>query len=163
MKFFFFCAFVFLIVGCSGNPSVKTEQKPPVVLSEIDFSVALDFINAYTVFCNKEFDGNETGIKTDAWIKDHSLLTDDFKKAYKKLMDSARNEDMVYGLGFDPIFNAQDYPEKGFDLAMIDSTKHLVRAVGKDFPLIVELRVVNTSHGSKVDAAGIVNQNLEQH
>ena len=62
---------------------------------------ALKFINSYV----KQAD-------SDQWVAKQTSLTPSFKAAYKKLVDEARKIDPEIGLGFDPIVDGQDFPEK---------------------------------------------------
>jgi hypothetical protein len=115
-----------------------------------DFNVALTFINDYTRHC--------TSVDMDKWIPKHKLLSDNFKSAYKAFVDSVRREDPEMGLDFDPIFDAQDYPDKGFFLKEIDSADRCVTVEGKNWnDFTVVLKVVRKSGKSLVDGAGIIH------
>lgn len=155
-----------LMIACS-SPDVKTAQndrtelvpEPDKDLREEyeekkaatpDFSVALTFINDYTKHC--------ISVDMDKWIPKHKLLSDDFKNAYQHLVDSMRREDPEMGLDFDPIFDAQDYPDKGFFVKKIDSLNGCVTVEGKNWKdFTVLLKVVAKDGKSLVDGAGIIN------
>ncbi|HEV8504587.1 MAG TPA: hypothetical protein VGQ53_04275, partial [Chitinophagaceae bacterium] len=95
---------------------------------------------------------------TAEWIKQNSLLTDNFKNRYKTLSDSAQKKDPELGLGSDPIFDAQDFPEKGFSLLKIDTLKRYVTVAGndwKEFELV--LKVAQENNKWLVDGAGVIN------
>ena len=81
--------------------------------SKIDTQVALKFINDYCEFCNQQLKKNKSILSTDVWIAKNNLLSISFKKSYKGLVDAAKKEDPELGLDFDPIFDAQDFPERG--------------------------------------------------
>lgn len=53
------------------------------------------------------------------WVSSHPQVSDEFKKVFKKTLQDARHADPELGLGYDPIINAQDYPDKGFRAADI--------------------------------------------
>jgi hypothetical protein len=92
------------------------------------------------------------------WIKQNSLLTDNFKNRYKGLLDSAQKKDPEIGLDFDPIFDAQDFPEKGFSIVKIDTLSRYVTVAGndwKDFELV--LKVEQEHNKWLVDGAGVIN------
>lgn len=60
------------------------------------------------------------------------------------------------GLGFDPIFDAQDYPDKGFKIDKQDSTYVIVKGINwPDFRL--SLRLTFEDRQWLVDGAGVIN------
>ena len=147
-------AFVFL--SCSrqtetNNISATNSDK---VDNSPDFNVALTFINGYATFCTPTSPPtNDTN-----WIRNNSLLTDSFKMTYYNLINSARKEDPELGLDFDPIFDAQDFPDKGFVLLNSDVKSGLVTVKGKDWPeFVLVLKVVQQDGKSLVDGSGVIN------
>jgi hypothetical protein len=115
-----------------------------------DFNVALQFINAYTAYCATSADAN--------WITKQPLLTDNFKAAHKKLIEDAQKADPEMGLGFDPIFDAQDYPDKGFTISSADTANGYVTVTGINWPdFQVVLKVVQQNNQWLVDGAGVIN------
>jgi len=128
-------------INVGSEASVKT-----------DFNVALKFINDYVAYCNH----GES--KDTAWIDHQTLLTEHFKTAYHQLLDAAQKADPELGLDFDPIFDAQDYDDKGFVIQKVDSASGYVSVVGKtwkDFTIV--LKVVNQENKSMVDGVGVIN------
>jgi len=108
-------------------------------------SVAVKFMDDYAKFCNRQGDRNE-------WIKNNSLLTDKFKSEFKKFIDSSPQ------LDFDPIFDAQDYPDKGFEVLKSDSVSGFVTLNGKDWQqFTVIVKIANKGDTWLVDGAGIIN------
>ena len=147
-----------LVVLLSCNSENKATPETSTDVSEKqntpDFNVALNFINDYTKFCTKT-DQRSTEAE---WIKQNSLLTDNFKNRYRGLLDSAQKKDPELGLDFDPIFDAQDFPEKGFSIAKIDTLSGYVTVAGndwKDFELV--LKVEQENNKWLVDGAGVIN------
>lgn len=132
----------------TNESSASTENKTEI---SQDGNVALNFINDYTAFCSqKDQDTN--------WIRNNSLLTENFKSTYYHLLDSARKEDPELGLGFDPIFDAQDFPEKGFIVVDQDNTTGLVTVKGKDQPQFTLVLKVSKQNGKfLVDGSGVIN------
>jgi hypothetical protein len=133
------------------NSDTSTSQSEKEVIP--DFNVALTFINDYTKMCT-----SPQRTTTAEWIKQNSLLTDNFKNRYKTLSDSAQKKDPELGLGSDPIFDAQDFPEKGFSLLKIDTLKRYVTVAGndwKEFELV--LKVAQQNNKWLVDGAGVIN------
>ena len=136
--------------GSKSETSVVLPQKPIVP----DFNVALSFINDYTNFCTKA-DRRPTDSE---WIKQNALLTGNFKTRYQNLLDSAKKKDPELGLDSDPIFDAQDFPEKGFSILKIDTLGGYVTVAGndwKEFELV--LKVGQENNKWLVDGAGVIN------
>ena len=62
------------------------------------------------------------------------------------------------GLGADPIFDAQDYPDQGFELDSFDSETNFIVVKGKnmsDFKLTIKM--VNENENWLVDGCGMIN------
>lgn len=114
--------------------------------------VALMFMDGYAKFC----DTRQSDV--DKWVQNNTLLTDKFKSAYNKIMDDAYLADPELGLDFDPIFDAQDYPEKGFKVLKYDSASGYVTLCGKNWrEFVVTVKVVFQNNRWLVDGAGIIN------
>jgi hypothetical protein len=114
--------------------------------------VALRFMDGYAKFCNSH------QRNVDHWVKCNTLLTERFKSAYKKMIDDAYRADPEVGLDFDPIFDAQDYPEKGFKVLKYDSASGYVTLCGKNWrEFVVTVKVVFQNNRWLVDGAGIIN------
>jgi len=66
--------------------------------------------------------------------------------------------DPEIGLGFDPILDAQDYPDKGFEIVHSDSTNEFVTVRGIDWPeFLLVLRLANHENKWLVDGSGVIN------
>ncbi len=91
---------------------------------------ALSFLNAYVDNCNLMSES----IGVIDWVNASDLVTSDFKSELQKLMDEAYAADPELGLGADPIFNAQDWPEEGFELDTIDEESNLIILKGINWP-----------------------------
>lgn len=135
----------------TNSLSVKDSQKTE---SSYDFEVVLKFINDYVSFCNSEsYQANDTN-----WIKNNSLLSNNFKSSFYKLINTAYKNDPELGLGFDPIFDAQDYPEKGFEIVNRDTLAGYVTVKSKDWPEFhLVLKVINENGKSLIDGSGVIN------
>ena len=146
MKYLFsvclFLSFSFSV----GQTKVTTKPK-------FDATIGLRFINDYVQFCN-----NRKSIEQErAWVAQNQYLSPRFKAVYKKLMEDAYKEDPELGLDYDPIFNAQDYPDKGFSILRIDTKKRLLFVVGnnwKEFQLT--LKLVYQKNKWLVDSIGAI-------
>lgn len=144
---FLLITILFTFVSCgtpTNNPDNSTGEK------EMDPQIALDVMNDYVENCNARKD-------SDKWVENQKLLTDDFKKDYRKMMEDAWKDDPEMGLGFDPIFNAQDYPEKGFEIKSVDSKTGLVTLQGIDWPdFNVVTRLTKVNGMWLLDGAGVI-------
>jgi hypothetical protein len=140
-------------LSCTRPTETNTSSSTTEDTTEIsqDANVALNFINDYSAFCNqKDQDAN--------WIKNNALLTENFKSTYYHLLDSARKEDPELGLGFDPIFDAQDFPDKGFVVVNQDNATGFVTIKGKDLPEFMLVLKVSEQNGKfLVDGSGVIN------
>lgn len=146
--------FISIILFSCGQSNSNTALSANTNKSSNDFTVALTFINEYALFCSSLNSAN----RYSNWIKNYPLLSDNFKKQYYALLDSAEKIDPELGLGFDPIFNAQDFPDSGFVILNSNPKTGLVTVKGKDCPkFIVVLKVITQNNQSLVDGCGIIN------
>ena len=144
------------LFSCNSGNKVKpaTSTIAPENHVTPDFNVALNFINDYTKFCTK----TDQRSSEAEWIKQNSLLTDNFKNRYRGLMDSAQKKDPELGLGSDPIFDAQDFPEKGFSIVKVDTLSGYVTVAGNDWKEFELVLKVEQEHDKwLVDGAGVIN------
>lgn len=126
------------------QPAKTTDSQP-------DYDVALQFINGYVDCCNQTSDAKEQ-LK---WIQNQSLLSRNFKSEFARIVDEAWKEDPEYGLGFDPVFDAQDYPEKGFEIDSIDQDYVIVK--GKEWSEFrLTIKLTKQDDQWLVDGAGII-------
>jgi hypothetical protein len=126
---------------------------PPVP----DSLVALKFLNDYIEYCNKG-SKNEKATGTWDWLKQQPVLTDNFKAAYKKLEEKAKKDDPEMGLDFDPIFDAQDYPDKGMEILACEGKTGFVTLRGKAWKdFLITVRLVSVNSKWLVDGAGVIN------
>lgn len=139
-----------------GQQNVSKHIKIDSPESEIrpDFNVALTFINQYASFCTP----TSSSTSDSNWVRNNTLLTDNFKGHYFALLDSGLKIDPEIGLGFDPIFDAQDFPDSGFVVSSTDEKTGLVTVRGKDWPrYLLVLKVITQNNKSLVDGSGVIN------
>ena len=142
-----------LVFACNSNPTAKTNDNEPLQPNP-DFNVALKFINDYTTFCETL----SSLSKDSTWIESNKLLTENFKMRYKFILDSAQKEEPEVGLDFDPIIDAQDFPDHGFELLSTDNQTGFLKVKGKDLPdFVITMKVVYQNGLWLVDGSGIVN------
>ena len=144
------------LFACNSQTNPKTD---PAINAEAvkvipDCNVALKFINDYVALLTHL----PSAVNEDDWVAHNSLLTDNFKTTYKDLLDSAQKADPELGLDFDPILDAQDFPDKGFELVNCDNETGYVDVKGKelnDFTLV--LKLVRQNNKWLVDGSGVLN------
>ena len=150
------------VTSCNSNNSsssstenkVESEVKDSVNESDVNYSVALDFMNNYVDYIMDTIGK----ISVDDYVKKDELLTQSFKDRYKFVQDSAFKVEPEVGLGFDPIVDGQDFPDKGFKIKSIDKATGLVTLQGIDWQdFEVVLKVVNENDKSLVNGSGIIN------
>lgn len=118
---------------------------------------AKSFINEYKIFCDNAYKVKPK-VTDIQWIQKNTKVTDNFKKAHKKLILDARKKDPEMGLDFDPIFDAQDYPDEGFKLFACSDQSDYVTLNGVDWEVFrVVVKVIKTDKGWLVDGAGVIN------
>ncbi|MBP6624616.1 MAG: hypothetical protein KA198_05555 [Chitinophagaceae bacterium] len=150
---------VSLILSCNAN----TESKETLINNSIKTpeqhkhkaaDVALKFINAYTDNCNKMKESQ--GVVE--WVNASQLTTTHFRTELKTLISQANGNDTTSGLEADPIFDAQDYPEKGFELESFDQETNLVEVKGKEWAdFRLKIKLVYNNEKWLVDGCGSIN------
>ncbi len=117
-------------------------------------ATALTFINAYVDNCNKM----KESVGVVEWLNSNNLTTNSFKIEVKTIIEEAYKEDPELGLGFNLIFDAQDYPTEGFDLEVFDSKTNYIIVKGKDWvDFKLTIKVALEDNKWFVDGCGIVN------
>lgn len=137
MKYITKLLLIIILFSCGNKNKVK-----------IDTSVALNFINNYTLICNKP----DTNLNVQTWIKNNHNLSLDFKNSYNQIIKDT--------LDFDPIFDAQDYPEDGFKILSFDSLKNVISFQGinwESFKLSGTLKTKDNK--TIINSIGFVNKN----
>lgn len=133
------------------NTNILGKQDSQV--KNINYKVGLTFIEGYVSNSNKMREA--VGIRD--YISSDSLVTEDFKNKLNTILDDAYDREPDYGLGFDPIFDGQDYPNT-FEIAYIDSTSNYITLRGVNWDAYeVVLKIEFEDGKSLVDGCGIVN------
>jgi len=150
-----------LFISCTqtrdrNSREITSENKTEVAVSANSAKIdnALKFINDYVVNCNKM----NKAIRTTDWVNSNQLATENFKSELTRIMNEASKTDPESGLDFDPIFDAQDFPDNGFVLESFDTTSNFLIVKGKDenqFRLTMKVRKENEKW--LVEGCGIVN------
>jgi hypothetical protein len=141
-----------MILFCFLSESTSAQHKAKEKSEKLKIEAALSFINDYLEFDHK---GNE--VATVKWMNSNPLLTAEFKTQYKALIAEARKEEPELGLDFDPIFDAQDYPDEGFEFLKFDSNDYVI-VRGIDWPqFTVIIRMAFLQNKWMVTGAGVIN------
>jgi len=139
--------FSILLIGLNSEIKAQNEKNP-------DFNVAIDFINSYADTCNKSI-GKK--FDRDYWIENNSMISVNFKKSYKNLIEDALKVDPELGLGFDPIFDAQDYPNS-FSIYDFDKSTGFLTVYGNDWKgFKIIMKIIYENDKWLVDGSGVIN------
>lgn len=130
------------------------------VSSTIPEEIALQFINSYVKNGNKM---NESiGIRE--WVDSNNLASNSFKTELIRIIEEAYKIDPETGLGFDPILNAQDYPEEGFELESYDNKTNYLIVRGKNWKdYKLPMKMIHQNNKWLVDGCGIINIPNDKH
>lgn len=142
---------ILLFIACSNPKPEKIKNINSIEFRDYDSIVAIKFMNGYVEACNKRKDEIQ-------WVKQNKYITPEFKSSYTKIINDGWKADPEMGLGFDPIFDAQDYPEEGFYVESIDKKTGKVVLKGKvwkDFFSVVQLK--RKGRTSRVNGVGIIH------
>jgi len=115
---------------------------------------ALIFINDYVKNVNKM--NKAVGIID--WVNSNKLSTDGFKKELKRTIDEGYKIDPELGIEADPIFDAQDNPDKGFVIESFDDKSNylILKCIDwPDFKLTMKIKEENGIW--LVDGCGMIN------
>ncbi len=136
------------------NSMVTDAETTNITQSEYKSEIALTFLNSYVENCNLM--SESVGVMD--WVNTSDLATTDFKNELQKTMDDAYASDPELGLGADPIFNAQDWPEAGFELDTMDEATNRITLKGINWPdFKVTLKLIEENGIWMVDGCGMVN------
>lgn len=140
--------------------STELEQTEPIESqTELNSEIAVNFINSYVENANKM----REAVEIREWVNSSKLVTDNFKTELFNMINEAFEREPDYGLGFDPILDAQDYPEEGFLLSNYDSTLNIATVAGKQWTsFVLNIKLTNQNGRTLVDGCGVVNMHAEQ-
>jgi hypothetical protein len=151
---------IFIILSCNKNTKSNFDNKNlKAAISKNENSlVALQFINDYCKLCKSQYTTDKT-ISVKSWIANNSLLSKNFKINYKNLIENAEKNDPELGLGFDPILDAQDFPDAGFELNATENNNYLtMKAIGKEWEnFTIKMKVIKSANQYLVDGCGVIN------
>jgi len=140
---------ILLLLSCNSANTNENEAQQTLKEGVTDYSVALNFINEYATESNNAILNHDSLWSPMNWINNNPSVSSNFKSKY--------NEVIKEELDADPIFDAQDFPENGFEILSIDSVNKLVTVKGIDWEMEVTLKVVNIGNKTLVDGSGLIN------
>ncbi len=92
------------------------------------------------------------------WVNSNGLVTERFKSKLRKITNEAYQNDPESGLDSDPIVDAQDYPENGFELEILDRETNYLTVRGRNWlQFKLTMKVVNENGNWLVDGSGMIN------
>ena len=156
MRIYLLTLIVVLGISCNKQSNKKMESQSTTSTKEStpDFNVAIKFINNYVDICNPK----DKIIDESIWIERNPLLTKKFKATYKNLIEAAYKDEPEVGLDFDPIFDGNDFPDKGFEiLEKNDQTAYIVLRGINQPEYTLTMKVVKQNNVWLVDGSGIIN------
>ncbi len=154
-----FIATLLVFVSCGHKAETKIDSGKTTIQSTVDknenlIKTALTFLNAYVDNCNKM----KESIGVIEWVDSNKLTTNRFKTELKRIIEEAYKGEPEIGLDADPIFDAQDYPDKGFELESLDSTTNILLVKGKNWPEFkLTIRMVKENADWLVEGCGMIN------
>lgn len=107
-------------------------------------------------FINEYIQSSEASENRSQWVQRNTRITDAFISSYQALLDSVGDEEG--GLDFDPILNAQDYPDRGFGIVNCAEQGEYITLQGVDqsnFTVVVKIK--KSGNVWLIDGAGIIN------
>tara|TARA_B110000037_G_C17081828_1_gene490299 strand:- start:1299 stop:1790 length:492 start_codon:yes stop_codon:yes gene_type:complete len=130
-----------------SEPSETTTSQS----NEPDYQIAIKFINDYLNFSNDL----KSEIGLIEWVNQRHDVTVEFKNELNRILEEAEKHDPELGLGFDPILDAQDSPNR-FKLDKAESEYLIVKGENwTEFRLTLKMKLVDNKW--LVDGAGIIN------
>ncbi|WP_281616482.1 hypothetical protein [Flammeovirga sp. SubArs3] len=115
--------------------------------------IAVKFINDYVENCNsKERD------EIMSWINNYPKVSQTFKEELEELILEAEKNAPEIGLDFDPIFDAQDYPDDGFKLSNFDPTTNYLTVEGIHWEgFYITMKIKKYNNEWFIDGCGVIN------
>lgn len=152
MKKLFSIFIILILISCSNQTDKSNfADDKEVPAFKLDSTVSINFANGYVELNNKMVGLSEIS----GWIENNNLLTDNFKKSYEIIIDNISKDEPLEA---DPIFDAQDYPDKGFEIESFDKNTGYIILKGIDCAdLKILLKLTSSNDQTLVDGCGIVN------
>lgn len=141
-----------MLLSCnSTNSHNEKDSQNKDQNGEPEYLVAEKFINDYIDYLNDD----TSSIDISEWVNNRNDVTNSFKIELERIVSLSEKNDPELGLGFDPILNAQDHPEK---CKIENKDVQYVTVQGIDWPnfhLKLKLKVEDGTW--LVEGSGIIN------
>lgn len=145
-----------ILFSCKGQVDKKNELTTDNSQFEYDSTVSIRFINGYVDLNNITHDLRDRL----NWVDSNRLVTDGFKLSLKEIINNVSADNPLEA---DPIFNAQDYPDKGFEINDFNRKTGQVILTGNDWPdfeVALQLKLVKGI--TLVDGCGLINMQYDE-
>ena len=140
------------LLSCTSTTSNKEMQTN----EGSKYTVGLSFINSYVNYCNQA--GSD--IDLYQWIEKQTTVSSNFKAEFQRIIIEAEKEDPELGLDFDPILDAQDFPDR-FEMESENADYLIVK--GENWPAFqLTLKLALEEGRWLVDGSGIINVPIEK-
>jgi len=153
---------ILLLTLFTCKKSISQEKEVTIEQTENQNSaekIALDFINKYVEYCNNRNSEQEL----IEWISEQKNVTGNFKIELKRIISEAEKKEPELGLGFDPIFDAQDYPDDGFETEKFNKHSELVTVKAKNWSdYKLNIKVERKNEQWLVNGIGIINMSEKE-
>lgn len=139
-----------------ANTTPTELEEPELIKSqtELNAEIAVNFINYYVENAHKM----REAVEIRDWVKSSELVTENFRTQLVKMITAAFEREPEYGLGFDPILDAQDYPDGKFQLLSFDESIGLAIVNGIEGPgFHIPVILINIDGQTLVDGCGVIN------
>jgi len=154
---------ILLLTLFTCKKSISQEKEVTIEQTENQNSaekIALDFINKYVEYCNNRNSEQEL----IEWISEQKNVTGNFKIELKRIISEAEKKEPELGLGFDPIFDAQDYPDDGFETEKFNKHSELVTVKAKNWSdYKLNIKVERKNEQWLVNGIGIINMSEKEN
>lgn len=145
---------VLFALSCNNKQQKKEQVKTGLNDTTLMTNIALNFINDYVSNCNKM----KEQIEIIKWVNARPNVSSKFKTELKKMIEEAEKTNPEYGLGFDPIFNAQDYPSNGFKLLKFQPNSNYLMVEAKDWKgFTITMKLKKLDNKWFIDGCGAIN------
>jgi len=146
---------VLLFLGCQPTKSNDTNQSNDSFQNQQpNHEIAIKFINDYVEFLNDR----DSKLGLIDWVKSQSTVTEKFNLELERIINDAEKREPGFGLGFDPLLDAQDYPDRGFEFEQFDIASGYLIVKGIDWESFkLTIKLIEKDGKWLVDGSGIVN------
>lgn len=157
MKGIIFCLTLMGLISC-GHVFEKNNENKVSQFTYMEIGNksdnALAFINGYVEDVKKM----NNAVDLIEWVNSNKWSTDGFKKELNWIINKVYFNKFEFGYDSDPIFDAQEYPKKGFVIESIDDNSNYLTIKGEGcFRFSLTIKMKNENGIWLVDGCGLIN------